>query len=145
MSRLTRLALPLLVLGVIGLADATYLTVQHYRQAMVPCFVGTACETVTTSSYATLGPVPLALLGAIYYLVITLGTVATLEARRWDWLHMLWGLTIGGFLFSLYLLYLQSFVLHAYCIYCLLSAGTSIGLFGYSLWAYTHYRKTLEI
>lgn len=71
----------------------------------------------------------MALMGALYYLAIILALVLYLDLRR-DWI-IKWTarFTTMGFLFSLYLVYLQLFVIKAICQYCMLSALSSTGLF----------------
>ncbi|MBI2984055.1 MAG: vitamin K epoxide reductase family protein [Candidatus Kerfeldbacteria bacterium] len=122
-----------LVLGVLGFADATFLTVEKLTHGPIPCLVTTGCDVVTNSVYATIGPVPISLLGAGYYLVIVVLSIMVLDTGQVRWLRILMLLTVVGFLFSLYLLWLQAFVLKAYCFYCLISAGISIFLFGTAL------------
>lgn len=112
------------ILSFLGFADATYLTVDHYLAFPVPCSLTHGCDTVLTSVYATIGPVPISLIGVFYYLVI-LGTVLYIftsgAASRYI-RRALAGITGAGFLFSCYLVYLQIFAIHAICEYCLGSA-----------------------
>ncbi len=118
-----------LVVAIVGFADAAYLTASHYSDKAVECSLVHGCDVVLTSSYATIGLIPVALLGAMYYAVLLLGMVAYLDTRSallFGWLPRL---TVCGLLSSLWFVYLQVFVLHAYCQYCLLSAVTSTILF----------------
>ncbi len=87
------------------------------------------CENVLTSSYSTVGPVPVALLGSIYYLLIFLFTVAYIDSRRSDVLVAAAWFTITGFIAMLWFVYLQIFVIHALCLYCMMSAVTATLLF----------------
>lgn len=118
-----------LAFSLVGFFDATYLTVKHYRGAPPGCSLLRGCEVVTTSQYAVIGGIPIALLGALYYLSILLLTAAYLDTRQRCFLKIAGHVTISGFLVSLFLVYLQVFVLHALCLYCLLSALTSTALF----------------
>jgi uncharacterized membrane protein len=136
MTRITRLTLPLLIVSVIGFIDAAWLTIQHLTGGPVPCLVS-GCETVTTSQYATIGPIPIAALGAVYYVTLALVSIAIMNQQRGDWLQRISLVPITGFLFSLYLVYLQAFVIEAYCLYCLVSAATSTVLFLIGVWIYT--------
>ncbi len=65
-------ALELLSLAglLVGLAISIYLTVVHYQESLLVCGVGGDCHTVQQSSYATVGPIPVALLGVA--LMVTL-------------------------------------------------------------------------
>lgn len=122
--------LPLLaaVVALVGLADAVYLTVHHLQGAMVPCSVVSGCETVLTSEYAAPAGVPLALFGAIaYFLAFSFATLAAFGNRK---MWLLFGIQVTLMAaFSLWLLYLQGFVIKAFCQYCLLSAGVTLILF----------------
>jgi uncharacterized membrane protein len=126
------------IIALLGFADAAYLTAEHYLQAIPPCTTGFSCATVLTSSYSTIAGIPVSLLGAFYYLVICIGVFAYLEskhvAREVKAHHhaILKGalcLTVLGFLMSLWFLYLQAFVIHSFCEYCIGSALTSTLLF----------------
>ena len=118
-----------LLLGAIGFTDATYLAVKHFLGTPVPCSILKGCEQVTTSQYAAIFGVPVALLGAIYYLSIIILTVAYLDSRNRKFLNLAARLTILGFLASIYFVYLQIFVIKAICLYCMGSAITSTLLF----------------
>ena len=72
---------------------------------------------------------PISLLGALYYAFIILGVVAYFDTKRVGILTFIRYITASGFLVSLYLVYLQLFVIKAICLYCIGSAATSIFLF----------------
>ena len=122
-----------LLLSLIGFTDASYLTVKHYRGEVPPCFLSSGCETVTTSKYSTVFTIPVALIGAIYYLAVFLLSVLYLDTKRTIFIKIIPPLTGGGFIASVIFIYLQLFVLHAICLYCVISAFTSTGLFGISI------------
>lgn len=109
------------VVALIGLTDAIYLTIQYLKNEPVPCSVIAGCEVVLTSEYATLGGVPLALLGAIAYFVAFSLAILTAFGNSKTW--FLFGIQVVLMsLFTLWLLYLQAFVIGAFCQFCLLSA-----------------------
>lgn len=119
----------ILIVSFLGFLDASYLTIKHYQGTPPPCSLLKGCEIVTTSSYSLIGGVPVALLGALYYLGIFLATLLYLDTRN-EWLvRCLKHFTVVGLLSSIYFLYLQLFVIQAICLYCLGSAATSITLF----------------
>ncbi len=118
-----------LALSWVGFLDATYLAIQHYRGASLRCFELSHCDEVTGSRYAVIGGIPIALLGAVYYLSILLLTVAYFDTKNTRILSIIPLLTVLGFLASLVLVYLQVFVIHAICLYCMFSALTSTALF----------------
>ncbi|MGB8508496.1 MAG: vitamin K epoxide reductase family protein [Pyrinomonadaceae bacterium] len=116
------------LVALIGVADATYLTIEHLSGRSVRCVITTGCDEVLQSSYATLfGVVPLASLGALaYFTVFSLATLAAFGysgARRF-----IAPLVALMFASTLWLFYLQAFVLHAFCAYCLLSAALTTTL-----------------
>lgn len=118
-----------LLFAVLGFGDATYLTIEHYANSIPPCSIVDGCETVLTSTYATIGPVPLALLGALYYLVMVVLTVLYLDTRSARWLRYATYIATVGFVVSVGLVALQFFVLHAVCLYCMGSAAFTTALF----------------
>lgn len=122
--------LPLLaaLVALIGLADSIYLTIHHLSGEQVPCSVTGGCETVLTSSYAEIAGIPLAVFGAAaYFLAFSLAILAAFGNRK---LWFLFGVQVSLMAaFSLWLFYLQAFVIKAFCQFCLLSAATTVTLF----------------
>jgi uncharacterized membrane protein len=120
--RISRLYSLAAVLSLAGLADAVYLTVEHLTGRSVRCSVTSGCSEVLGSPYATIGGYPLALFGALaYFTAFSLATLAAFGSRRAENLFAV--LVALMFATSLWLLYLQAFVLRAFCQYCLLSAA----------------------
>ena len=115
------------LVAIAGMIDAIYLTVHHYTGEKVPCSVTGGCETVLSSLYSEIGGIPLALFGALaYFTVFSLATLSAFgDDRMWKILSVVVALMA---VFSLWLLYLQAFVLGAFCQFCLLSAGTTFTL-----------------
>ncbi len=118
-----------LALGFVGFIDSSFLTAKHYLNSAAECTLLRGCEVVTTSKYATIIDVPVALLGAIYYLLILVLAVLYIDTGKHKFLLWAANLTALGFVASLWFVYLQAFVLRAYCEYCLLSAASSTILF----------------
>jgi uncharacterized membrane protein len=117
------------VVSLAGLADATYLAVQALTGETLGCGGSPDCFRVLGSSYAKVGGIPVALFGVLaYFSVFTFATFAAFGYAR---VRTLLILTIGAmFLVTLWLLYVQAFVLHAYCRYCLFSAAITFLLAG---------------
>ncbi|MDQ2932904.1 MAG: vitamin K epoxide reductase family protein [bacterium] len=136
------LALFILIVAVLGFADATYLTVEHYRGVIPPCSVASGCETVLTSVYSKIFGIPVSLFGAIYYLLILIGVYSYFDTKKTVYLKWALLLTSLGFLMTLGLVYIMAFVLKAYCQYCLLSAATSTILFVTALIVLSKYRNS---
>ena len=115
------------IVSLVGLADSIYLTVQHITGQGVRCTVIAGCSEVLSSPYATVRGYPLALLGAIAY--FTVFSLAILAAFRYPLVGRLLSLLVGlMFLTTLVLTYLQAFVIHHFCQFCLLSAAVTITL-----------------
>lgn len=122
------------LLALVGFADAAYLTATHYAGAPVFCGPSGGCETVLTSDYATLGPVPVALLGALYYAIASLLAWTRLEAWSRGVALALAGLTGIALTVSGALLWVQAAVIDAWCRFCLVSAVITFLLFATALW-----------
>ncbi len=115
------------LLSLIGLGDAIYLTVQDLTGQNLRCTILSGCAEVLGSKYAHIGSVPLASVGALAY--FTVFSLAILAAFGYRFARPLLAALVGVmFLMTLWLLYLQAFVIHHFCQYCLLSAAVTIGL-----------------
>ena len=117
------------IVSVAGLADATYLTVQALTGETLSCGGSPDCFRVLGSSYAKVGGIPVAMFGALaYFSVFTFATFAAFGyARAPKFLALMVGMMFLG---TLWLLYVQAFLLHAYCRYCLFSAATTFLIAG---------------
>jgi uncharacterized membrane protein len=114
------LRITLIVLAVVGLGWASYLTYVHYSGTTPVCSLkGDPCAAVQKSRYSELAGVPVALIGAIGYLVI-LGSLLAADDERARFITA--ALTLGGFGFSVYLTYREVFTLHKICEDCVASA-----------------------
>ncbi len=122
-----------LVVSFLAFLDAGYLTAHHYLGTPLVCSVLQGCEQVTSSAYSTVLGVPVALLGALYYLFILLLTIWYFDRHRVSVLNFIGRITILGLLASIWFVYVQVALLHSFCLYCLFSAFTSTTLFVTSL------------
>ncbi|HXB16618.1 MAG TPA: vitamin K epoxide reductase family protein [Solirubrobacteraceae bacterium] len=128
------LRITLIVLTVIGIGLATYLTYIHYANVKPLCGKGGgSCLKVQTSQYSKLAGVPVALIGLIGYIVI-LGTLLAPDEERWRFATV--ALTLGGFGFSVYLTGREVFTLEEICEYCVGSAVLMTVLLGLSTWRF---------
>jgi uncharacterized membrane protein len=115
------------IVSLIGLADAIYLTVEHVTGQSVRCTIVAGCSEVLSSPYAVVAGVPLAMIGAAaYFSVFSFATLAAFGYRVAA--KLLTALVLVMFLVSLWLIYLQAFVIHAFCQFCLLSAAVATAL-----------------
>lgn len=116
-------------LALAGFLDATYLTLSHYAGSALACGPGGGCDLVTSSRFATIGDVPIAAVGLVYYVAVNL--LAWTPAPAWGrgTSALLLGLTGVAAGVSGALVYLQAAVIHAWCRFCLVSAAVTVGLF----------------
>jgi uncharacterized membrane protein len=117
-------AVPLL--SVMGLAVAGYLAYVETQQVQAVCGPVGDCNSVQQSEYALLfGLVPIGVVGVLGYLAIlatwTIHRLSSGRIGRWaGWAA--WAMAAGGVLFSIYLTFLEPFVIGATCAWCLSSA-----------------------
>ena len=109
------------LLALFGLADALYLTIEHLTGQSVRCTILAGCSAVLSSPYAVVAGIPLAAVGAAAYFSVFSLAVLTLFGYRQAG-KLLLALVIAMFAVSLWLIYLQAFVIREFCQYCLLSA-----------------------
>jgi uncharacterized membrane protein len=122
-----------LIFAGVGFADATYLTVEHYTSFSLPCTITNGCETVTNSAYSLMFGIPVALLGSLYYVGMLLAIYVILEFGVKRYLKYVAMASTAGFVFSLWFVYVQIFLIGAICQYCMISAFTSTLLFAASM------------
>jgi uncharacterized membrane protein len=131
----------MLVLSVIGLGVATYLTIIHYAGINPACTAGQSCVKVQTSQWSKVAGIPVALLGLIGYIGITASLlVPDREESRLATL----GLTLIGFAFSAYLTYRELFSIHAICEWCASSAVILTVLFICAAYRYVTVSDAVE-
>jgi uncharacterized membrane protein len=112
------------LVSLVGIGDAVYLTVQHITGESLRCTIVSGCSEVLSSEYATVKGIPLAAIGAgAYFVVFSLATLAVFGYRIAE---KLLAFVVGlMFLTTLWLLYLQAFVIKNFCQFCLLSAAVT--------------------
>jgi uncharacterized membrane protein len=113
-----RLRVAILVITVIGIGIATYLTYVHYAGIKVACLSSGGCETVQASRWSKLDGIPVAVLGLVGYVLIFVSLAFRGDIGRIGG----FGLALVGFLFSMYLTYREVFSIHAICQWCVGSA-----------------------
>jgi len=120
-SRSRRIAIIAAIVASVGLLDSGYLTAKHLEGSYIRC--GDECSAVLGSKYAEgIAGVPLAGFGATAYLTVVLAAIFAacgFSSGR----QVFTAMSIFMALFSLWLIYLQAFVIHSFCKYCLASAA----------------------
>ena len=125
--RVTLLYVIIALLSLAGLADAIYLTVEHLTGQSVRCTIIAGCSEVLSSSYAVVAGYPLASIGALAYFSVFSLAILRLFGYRIAGLLLI-PLVAVMCLVSVWLIYLQAFVIHAFCQYCLFSAVITFAL-----------------
>jgi uncharacterized membrane protein len=108
----------------IGLIDSLYLAWLKFSGNVAACSGIGNCEAVNTSKYSEFAGMPIAIFGVIGYLVVLI----LLSVERWkpehkDFILLLeFGVTLVGTIYSIYLTYVEIWILRAICPFCVLSA-----------------------
>jgi len=121
----------IIVCAILGILNASFVYYKDQSGGPLPCFVVSGCDAVQSSPYSHLFGISLSLWGVGYYVILMIVTICIVNPKSkiqnlkpeiskyilngfilWVWF---------GFLFSLYLLVLQLFVIHALCSSCLVS------------------------
>ncbi len=127
------------VIASIGLIDALYLSYSRYTGVNLPCSITDGgCAVVAASPYAVLFGIPLAYLGVLFYIAILIITCLYNHFKTDIFKHILIGTIVFGALDSLYFLYLQGFVIGAFCIYCIISAIATFILLAPAYYLYSN-------
>ncbi len=125
----------LVLLSILGIADAGYLTYEHYQQVIPPCTVNrffpiaSDCGKVLRSSYSVMFGVPLAVFGVFQYSLLLIAIIALIIFRKKVFAYWIIFQSMIGAIFSLYFMYIQLVILKSICIYCTLSALISFIIF----------------
>lgn len=131
------------LLAVIGLGISLYLTYIYTSNGVAICLGSGGCETVQHSPYAWILGIPIPTLGAgAYFLILILALAVGRGGDRQETLLLgLFGTSLIGLLFSAYLTYLELFVIHAICLWCVVSAIVQVFLFILVILAWRRYQS----
>jgi uncharacterized membrane protein len=121
----------IIVASVIGLLDSIYLAYVKLFNAEIYCTPGLGrCDVVNASQWSTLWGIPLGIYGifgfATLFLLASFGNKSKMLALYTEML--IFAISLVGFMFSLYLTYIEAFVLKAVCQWCVLSALMMTGI-----------------
>jgi uncharacterized membrane protein len=114
------------VLALIGLGVAIYMSYIEVTNSKAICGPVGDCNTVQESSYAHLfGVIPVGIVGIFGYIAVIiawlLGEYGPKSWRKLSYVAI-WGMGWFGVLFSIYLTFLEPFVIGATCAWCITSA-----------------------
>ena len=115
--------------SVIGFIDALYLSIERFKGTSNFCIIGSDCDKVLVSAYSTIGNIPVAFLGTIYYFIMLILILNYFRNKKEGGLYLISYITCIGFAASVWFVYLQLFVIKSICSYCMISALCSIILF----------------
>jgi uncharacterized membrane protein len=132
----TVISLSLIVLGFIGMGISSYLTYGHLANVTVVCPFEANCDLVAASPYAKMWGVPISLLGSLMYAALTLMGFWLLRKES-EWEHLValgtYAVALSGTIFTGYLYYLEIFVIHAFCSWCIASSVVIVSILVLSL------------
>lgn len=118
------------IVALFGWAISTFLSGIHFWGLPLP--EGAEPEgsiLVLTSEWAYIMGIPLALLGAFYYLSVIIGSAAWFQTKHPLILKLLTPITASGVVFSAFFVYLQLVPIGEICPFCMMSAAATVILF----------------
>jgi uncharacterized membrane protein len=120
-----------IILVVIGLIVSIYMTIYKVTSNDALCLGSGDCSTVNASRYSEVYGIPVATVGIAGYFAMLL--VHWYEKRdkffEKNGPMLLFGMALTGFLFTLYLIYIEFAILKAYCPFCLASQSAMTLIF----------------
>lgn len=138
----------LLLFILIGFSDSAYLTYEHFMKILPPCstnFFLFECGKVLRSSYSIFFGMPLALWGLFFYSLLLILILFFRFEKRKEIRYIFLLLATLGFTVSVYLVYLQVFIIKNICLFCMISAINSALLFYFSQLFFNKERKEIII
>lgn len=126
---------PLIFFALIGFLISLYVAVKKRPGQALICPLRSRCDLVIHSDYSRFLGIPLEILGMAYYgfLVLGYGAAIFLSLSSPDVLFALLILSFVAAIFSLYLTFIQFFVIKELCTWCLTSAVISVTIFAITL------------
>ncbi len=118
-------------LSVMGLLVSIYMTIYKATSNEAMCVGSSGCSEVNASRYSEVNGIPVAVLGVVGYAAIL--ALLFLEERsgffQENGTMIFFGISLVGFLFTLYLIYVEVALIKAYCPFCLTSQAVMSVLF----------------
>lgn len=132
------LAIYLLIVaaGLIGVTITVNIYKKKHTKKPLVCPFNADCDSVITSDFSSFWGIGLEIYGMCYYGLITLiyGILIFFPQLQNDYLTFVMSvISTSAFLFSLYLTFLQAFILRIWCSWCLMSAGISTSIFIFAM------------
>lgn len=114
-----------------GIIDTSYLTYKHYFEPLGVCLSGIfgTCANILNSKYSIIFGIPLSIYGLINFLLLLILLQMSYFFKISFYKRLIFIQTAFGLVVSVYLTYIQLFVIKSICIFCLLSAVISAFLY----------------
>ncbi|MBI3738223.1 MAG: vitamin K epoxide reductase family protein [Chloroflexi bacterium] len=120
-----------IALAILGVLVSAYMTVYKLTENNNMCLGSGDCATVNASVYSEVSGIPVAVIGVGGYLTILILLLFENRSRflKKNGTMIVFGLALFGFLFTLYLIYVETVLIRAYCPFCITSQITMTILF----------------
>ncbi len=128
--------LVLAFLDAVGLSIASYLSITELTGGLVQCGPLHGCQDVQHSSYAWIGPVPVALFGVFLSITLLALALAWWRTGRYQLLVWHYALSLVGVMFEGWFQFAQFFLIHAFCVWCETYGISLILRFVIAAWVY---------
>ena len=124
----------IIVCSILAMIVFSYLLYLHYKPTESKfCNFGEGfnCDIVNKSIYSEIAGIPVALLGALTFIVVLILSIPSLKDYKRKFsnnfilnsgsmIRIIFWISVASFLFALYLVYIEAFVLYSFCIFCLI-------------------------
>jgi uncharacterized membrane protein len=113
-----------IVLACLGILDATYLLIYKLTSNNAMCLGNGGCHDVNFSTYSQIAGIPVSLLGLLAYMVMA---ILLLMETRFNFTRdngplAIFGMSLSGTAYSVYLTWIELYVIHRVCPFCVASA-----------------------
>ncbi len=128
------------LLGLPGIAVASFLTYAHWADRATVCGGIGECELVQTSEYSDIAGVPVALLGVFYFVAMAFLALVRINRIKWmpgalEWVQpAALSMALAATAFIAYLTYVELFILEAICVWCVGLATLTVASLALTVW-----------
>ncbi len=138
----------IIILALFGFAIASHIRLKKKKKKRLVCPLRADCERVVSSTYSSIWGVSVEKLGIFYYsftIIIHIFFILSPGFYQKEFVLILIAFSSIAFLFSLYLVSIQAFVIKQWCSYCIFSALSSTLIFLLTFWAFPSGMKGLYV
>ena len=121
----------IILLSLLELANAGYLEYSHRKDKRLMCPLGEDCNTVANSKWSELFGIRNSTLGILYYAALIIAMLVALAAPAFSAQILFFSKIAAAvaLLISIFLTFIQIFVIKNYCSYCIMSAVINLLIF----------------